>query len=518
MPATFDLNDASVVVIIGSGAGGGTLSRELTARGIKVVCLEAGPRLQLSDIKNNEAEMFVKLSWLDRRIGEGYAPDGMPVWSVKGVGGTTTHWTACCPRLHEFEFKSLSTYGQLENCNLADWPLTLQDMEPWYDQAEDMLGVTGTHGIERLPPSANFKVMEAAARKIGYSDIDTYNMAINSAPRDGRPACLQLGFCNSGCAVNAKWSTLFTHIPQAEQTDFYDLRAQCMVTRIVSDSSGRATAVRYVDSAGVEHEQKARVVCVAGNVVETTRLLLNSKTDQHPNGLANSSDQVGRNYMRHVMAMVFGLMPGEVNMYKGTTCAGVIRDEVKHDTARGFSGGFQYHLLALGPEYIATNLVPNGWGKDNAELMLQYNKLSGVIITGEDPAQQSNRISLHPTETDQFGLPVAVVHYNKHPNTDAMLQYAFERGRMMYEALGATEVFTHEGFGATHNMGTCRMGNDPATSVCNSYGQTHDIDNLFVSDGSLFPTSGSANPTLTIISLILRQSEYLAQQLQSGAL
>ena len=518
MPANFALDDDSVVVIIGSGAGGGTVSQQLTARGIKVVCLEAGPRRGLGDIVNNEPEMFVKLSWLDRRIGEGYAPDGMPVWSVKGVGGTTTHWTACCPRLHDFEFKSLSTYGELADCNLADWPLSLDDMAPWYDIAEDMLGVTGTHGIERLPPSANFKVMEAAARKVGYSDIDTYNMAINSAPRNGRPACLQMGFCNSGCAINAKWTTLFNHIPQAEATDYYDLRPDSMVTRIVTDDNGRASAVRYRDKDGVEHEQKARVVCVAANVVETTRLLLNSATERFSNGLANSSDQVGRNYMRHVMGMVFGVMPGEVNWYKGTTCAGVIRDEIKHDTSRGFSGGFQYHLLALGPEYIATNLVPNGWGKDYADLLLDYDKLSGVIITGEDPPQQSNRITLHATEKDQHGLPVPIVSYNKHPNTEAMLQYAYGRARSMYEALGATRTFTHEGFGATHNMGVCRMGADPATSVCNSFGQTHDIPNLFVSDGSLFTTSGSANPTLTIISLMLRQADYLASELASGAL
>jgi choline dehydrogenase-like flavoprotein len=518
MAANFDLNDDSVVVIIGSGAGGGTVGRELATRGIKVVCLEAGPRLSLSDIANNEPEMFVKLSWLDRRIGQGYAPDGMPVWSVKGVGGTTTHWTACCPRLEEFELKSLSTYGALDGCNLADWPIAPAELATWYERAEDMLGVTGTHGIERLPPSTNYKVMEAAARAVGYSDVDTYNMAINSAPRDGRPACLQLGFCNSGCATNAKWTTLFNHIPQAEATDFYDLRPQSMVTRIVTDDSGRATAVRYVDKDGVEHEQKARVVCVAANVVETTRLLLNSATERFPNGLANSSDQVGRNYMRHVMAMIFGVMPGVVNWYKGTTCAGVIRDEVKHDPARGFVGGFQYHLLALGPEYIAANLIPNGWGKEYAELMLDYNKLSGVIITGEDPPQADNRITLHATEKDQFGLPVPIVTYNKHPNTNAMLEYGYRRGREMYEALGATRVFTHEGFGATHNMGTCRMGDDPASSVCNSYGQTHDIPNLFVSDGSLFTTSGSANPTLTIISLMLRQADYLARELESGAL
>ena len=518
MPANFDLDDASVVVVVGSGAGGGTLASELVKRNIKVVCLEAGPRFQLADIVNNEAEMFGKLSWLDRRAGEGDVPDGMPVWSCKAVGGTTAHWTACCPRFSDFEFSALSTYGQLDGCNLADWPISLNDMEPWYAQAEAMLGVTGTNDIPRLPPSANFKVMEAGARNIGYSDIDTYNMAINSQPRDGRPACQQLGFCASGCAINAKWMGLFNHIPQAEATDYFDLRAQCMVTGVATDETGKVTGVRYVDADGIAQEQRASVVCLAANVVETTRLLLNSASEQHPNGLANSSDQVGRNYMRHVMGMIFGVMPGEVHMYKGTTCAGVIRDEVKHDTSRGFSGGFQYHLLAVSPEQIANYWEPSGWGRDYAEKLRLYKNLSGVIVTGEDPPQQSNRITLHPTERDQFGLPIAVVHYERHENTNAMLDYAYQRGRQMYESLGATEVFTWDSFGATHNMGTARMGDDPAISVCNKWGQTHDIPNLFISDGSLFTSSGCANPTLTIISLMLRQADYLAGLLEDGKL
>ena len=518
MAATYDLNDESVVVIIGSGAGGGTLSRQLSINGVKVVCLEAGPRLTLGDIVNDETEMFLKLSWLDRRIGNGDAPDGMPVWSCKTVGGTTAHWTANCPRFREYEFNADSHYGDMDDTNFVDWPFGLDEMAPYYDVAENMLGVTGTNNIPLLPPSNNFKVMEAGAKKIGYTDIDTYHMAINSRPRDGRPACLQMGFCSSGCAINAKWTTLFNHIPQAEQTDFFDLRAESMVTKILMDDEGKATGVRYIDNNGVVKEQKARVVCVAANVVETTRLLLNSKTEQFPNGLANSSDQVGRNYMRHVMSQIFALMPGEVNMYKGTQTAGVIRDEVRHDPSRGFSAGFQLHLLSLGPEQVAKTLVDNGWGKNYADLMENYNKLAGVILTGEDPPQVENRITLHPTETDQYGLPVAVVTYNYHPNSIAMMDYAEDKARQMYESLGATDFFTIRNFGATHNLGTARIGNDPATSVCNSWGQTHDIDNLFISDGSLFPTSGSANPTLTIISLMLRQADYLIESLANGSI
>jgi choline dehydrogenase-like flavoprotein len=513
MSTTFDLNDDSVVVIIGSGAGGGTLSRELTQRGIKVVCLEAGPRLELGDIVNDEREMFPKLSWLDERIGVGLPPADLPIWSCKTVGGTTMHWTANCPRFRDFEFKSLSTYGAIEGANLADWPIDLAELEPYYDKAENLLGVTGTNNIRRLPESNNFKVMQAGGRNLGYTDIDTYNMAINSQPRDGRPACLQLGFCSSGCAINAKWTTRFNDIPKAEATDVYELRAECMATEIVTDENGRASAVRYIDPQGNLQEQKARVVSVAANVVETTRLLLNSANSRHPNGLANSSDLVGRNYMRHAMVQILGLMPGEVHFYKGAQCAGVIRDEIKHDPSRGFSGGFQMHTLSLGPEYLVNNINPAGWGEDYAAIMEKYKNFAGLIVMGEDVPQQDNRITLHPDRKDSNGLPVPIVTYNNHPNTVAMLDYAKDVGRRLYESLGATRVFSIEKFGATHNMGVARMGDDPATSVCNEWGQTHDIDNLFVSDGSLFTTSASANPTLTIISLIMRQADYLSQQL-----
>jgi choline dehydrogenase-like flavoprotein len=513
MTARFASNDDSVVVIVGSGAGGGTLGRELTARGIKVVCFEAGRRLQLSDIENDRAKMRAKLTWLDLRYGEGDVPKTNPVFSCKTVGGTTTHWTANCPRFRDFELQALTHYGQLDNCNLADWPITLQELAPFYDRAEAMLGVTGTHGAPRLPESNNFKVMAAGARNIGYKDFDTYNMAINAEARDGRPGCLQSGFCSSGCMISAKWTTLFTHIPQAEATGFYDLRPECMVTQVLTDGQGKATGVRYVDKDGNAFEQKARVVCLAGNVVETTRLLLHSKSAEFPNGLANTSDQVGRNYMRHVQMTVLAVMPGEVNFYKGTQTAGVIRDEVKHDTTRGFAGGYQFHTLNVGPEEVAGMIDANGWGKQYAASLRKYRNIAGLTMNGEDPPQQSNRITLHPTEKDRFGMPIAVVNYRLHPNSVAMRAYARTRADALYRSLGATNVLFSTTFGATHNMGTARMGTRPATSVCNPLGQTHDIGNLFISDGSQFVTSSSANPTLTIIALALRQARYLAQTL-----
>ena len=516
---SFQINDDSVVVVIGSGAGGGTLANELAQRGIDVVCLEAGKRLRPDEVVNDEAVMFDRLTWLDRRIGTGATVREFPVWTCKTVGGTTMHWTASCPRMQEHEFRALSTYGEMENANLVDWPISLQELEPYYDRAEDKMGVTGTHGIDRLPGNNNYKVLESGARALGYKAIDTNNVAINSKPRDGRSSCLQLGFCTSGCVVHAKWSTLYTEITRAEATDHFELRSESMAQRITHDGHGHVDGVEYRDSAGQIIRQKARVVCVAGNAVETTRILLNSSSEHFPGGLANSSGQVGRNYMRHFAIPVIGIMPGPVNMHRGTHQAGIVKDESHHDPKRGFNGGFLFLTVPFTPEIVAKIVLQKLWGERLAGIMKQYANMAAMLVHGEDLPQESNRITLHPTEVDRNGLPVPVIHYETHPNTAAMKAFAAGRGREIYQALGATEIFdTADVFPATHNMGVARIGSDPGKSVCNSWGQTHDVDNLFVSDGSLLPTVGCENPTLTIVALVLRQADYIERQIKNGLL
>jgi choline dehydrogenase-like flavoprotein len=517
MSKKFSPDDSSVVVVIGSGAGGGVLANELAQRGIDVVCLEAGRRLAPGDIVNDEAEMFGKLTWLDPRIGTGQAIPPFPVWTCKTVGGTTMHWTASCPRMQPHEFRARSTYGDIPDTNLVDWPVSAGDMDHWYSRAEARMGVTGTHGIPRLPGNNNYKVLAAGARKLGYSDVDTNNVAINPVARDGRGACLQTGFCTSGCVVQAKWSTLYTEIPRAEQTGHFELRPESMAVAIGHDGHGRASEVRYLDAAGKLRRQKARAVCVAGNAVETTRLLLNSCSERFPNGLANSSDQVGRNYMRHFIAGVVGEMPGAVNLHRGAHQAGIVKDERGNDPKRGFVGGILMLTVPFAPEIFAKFLYPGGWGEEVARTLENYDHLAAMLLHGEDLPQQSNRITLHPEQKDAYGLPVPVVHYEEHPNTTRMKAYALEKGRAVYEALGAEKVHTMVNvLPATHNMGTARMGNDPATSVCNPWGQSHDVPNLFVSDGSLMPTVGCENPTLTIVALVLRQAEYLGKLLSKG--
>lgn len=513
----FSLNDDNVAVVIGSGAGGGTIANQLAQKGVKVVCLEAGKRLAMDEIINDENHMFGRITWLDERVGAGDALANFPVWTCKTVGGTTMHWTAATPRLQEHEMKARTTYGDVEGTSLVDWPISLAELNPYYEKAEALMGVTGTNGIEYLPENNNFKVLKAGALNVGYKDIDTNNAAINPVARDGRGGCLQLGFCTSGCATGAKWSTLYTEVTRAEKTGNFELRSECMVVKLLTGQGNSINAVQYVDGSGELKTQKARFVCVAGNAPETARLLLNSRTGQFPDGIANSSGEVGKNYMRHVITAMVSVMPGEVHFYKGAQIAGVVRDETRHDTSRGFFGGFQIHTVPFTPGYLANTLFPDKWGKPLTDIMEQYSHFAGVMVMGEDPPMPVNRITLHPDRVDQYGLPLTVVHYEHHPNNRAMIDYAMDRCRRMYQSVGAEQMFDMiDVFPATHNMGTARMGNDPGTSVCDKWGRTHDIDNLFVSDGSLFPTAGCENPTITIVALVLRQAEHIIGKLSTG--
>ena len=516
--ATIDFSDDSAVVIIGSGAGGGTLANELCQKGVKVVVLEAGAMQSNASFINDEWKSFSQIAWLDNRTTSGtwrVAKDfpNLPAWICKTVGGTTTHWAGASLRFQDHEFRARTVYGEIAGANLMDWPLTLKDLEPYYARAEDKMGVTRTNGIPGLPGNNNFKVLYTGATKLGYKEVHTGRMAINSQPRDDRGRCMQLGFCFQGCKSGAKWSTLYTEIPKAEKTGNLDLRPESHVTRIEHDAKGKVNAVVYVDKAGKEQRQKARIVAVAGNSIETPRLLLLSASNTFKDGLANSSGQVGRNYMRHLTASVYGLFKQPVHMYRGTTMAGIVRDEAGNDTKRGFVGGYELETLSLGLPFMAAFLDPGGWGADFTDYMENYTNLAGMWIVGEDMPRETNRVTLNADVKDKWGNAVPNVHYDDHPNDIAMRNHAFKQGQRVYAAAGAVKSFRTPPYPSTHNLGTCRMGAKASDSVCNAYGQTHDIPNLFISDGSQFTTGGAENPTLTIVTLAIRQADYIAQQM-----
>jgi choline dehydrogenase-like flavoprotein len=519
--ATYEESDDSVVVVIGSGAGGGTLANELCQKGIKVVLLEAGKRYTIADFMNDEWDSFIQLAWLDKRSTSGtwrVARDfpNLPAWICKTVGGSTVHWAGASLRFQEHEFRVRSEYGDIAGANLLDWPLTLAELEPYYARAEDKLGVTRTNGIPGLPGNNNFKVMYNGAKRIGYKDVHTGRMAINSRARDGRGPCMQLGFCFQGCKSGAKWSTLYTEIPKAEETGLLELRPESMAMRVEHDATGKITGVLYADAEGNEHLQKARAVCVACNSIESPRLLLNSASNMFPDGLANSSGQVGRNYMRHTTGSVYATFDQPVRMYRGTTMAGIITDESRHDTSRGFAGGYELETLSLGLPFMGAFLDPGAWGPEFTAAMEDYDHMAGMWIVGEDMPQETNRVTLHAEEKDEWGLPIPNVHFDDHDNDLAMRNHAYKQGRAVYDAVGATRVFETPPYPSTHNLGTNRMSERPEDGVVNKWGQSHDIDNLFVSDGSQFTTGAAENPTLTIVTLAIRQADYIADQMGKG--
>ena len=521
--AKIDFSDDSAVVIIGSGAGGGTLANELCQKGIKVVVLEAGARQSTESFINDEWKSFSQLAWLDPRTTSGswrVAKDfaGLPAWICKTVGGTTTHWAGASLRFQEHEFRTKTVYGDIKGANLMDWPLTLQELAPWYDKAELKMGVTRTHGMPGLPGNNNFKVMHAGAKKLGYKNVHTGNMAINSKPYDGRGRCMQMGFCFQGCKSGAKWSTLYTELPKAEATGNLDLRPESHVVRIEHDDKGKVTGVVYHDKSGAQQRQKARIVCVAGNSIETPRLLMLSASNMFKDGLANSSGQVGRNYMRHMTGSVYAMFKDPVHMYRGTTMAGIIQDEAANNTKRGFVGGYEMETLALGIPFMAAFLNPGAWGSEFTEYMDNYTHLAGMWLVGEDMPRETNRITLNDKVKDKYGNAAPNVHFDDHENDIAMREHAFKQGQAVYAAAGAIKSFRTPPYPSTHNLGTCRMGKSAKDSVCNSFGQTHDIKNLFISDGSQFTTGGAENPTLTIVTLAIRQADHIAKQMAARAI
>ena len=288
--------------------------------------------------------------------------------------------------------------------------------------------------------------------------------------------------------------------------------------KIEHDDSGKVTGVLYADKDGKQHVQKARVVCVAGNSIESPRLLLNSASSKFPDGLANSSGQVGRNYMRHMTGSVYAIFDKPVNMYRGTTMAGIITDESKNDPSRGFVGGYEMETLSLGVPFMAAFLDPGAWGREFASAMDMYDHMAGMWLVGEDMPQEKNAITLHGSEKDQYGLPVPNVHFDDHENDIAMRNHAYERGAAVYDAVGAVRTFPTPPYPSTHNLGTNRMSEKAKDGVVNKWGQTHDVKNLFVSDGSVFTTGAAENPTLTIVALALRQADRIASEMAKGNL
>jgi len=354
--------------------------------------------------------------------------------------------------------------------------------------------------------------MYAGAKRLGLKDVSTGRHAINSLPYDGRPASIQDGFTVTGDKHGARWSALNVEVPRALATGRLDLRPGCRAVLIEHDDAGRASAVVYVDADGVRQRQSARVVVVSGNCVESSRLLLHSKSARFPEGLANGWGHVGRHYLRHVAQTVWSIFEKPVHMYRGELMAGLVGDFVRHAPERGFAGGYYIELNAMGLPTTAAFLDPGWWGRDFASVIEQYANMAGLFMTGEDMPQPGNRITLSDSEVDGFGVPVANIHYDDHPNDLRMRNHGYRMMSSIHKAAGAIRSIEAPPYPASHNLGSNRMSAAPEDGVVDGWGRAHEMPNLFVCDGSQFATGGACNPTLTIVALAIRQAEFIARR------
>ncbi len=514
--------DGADVCIVGAGAAGGVLAYELAKAGASVVVIEAGPFWNpQSDFASDELSMQ-HLGWQDTRIVSGNDPLQMGHnKSGRGVGGGTTHFTGVFLRLHESDFRTRSLDGVGEN-----WPISYQDLEPYYDKIERDIAVSGPreypwgafHGPypypEREPLSGNANIFRTGCDTLGIRSV-VPPLAINSAPFDGRPPCINRGFCNQGCMPNAKFSTLIHHIPKAIALGA-EVISDAMVTQVLMNAEGLTTGVSFVYE-GVTYEQKARIVILATFVVETPRLLLHSATTQFPNGLANSSGWVGKAIMPHSSHDVYGKFNEEIRLYKGTPVLAMTQDFYETDSARGFARGYTLHAHGARPVGMATGIARSHklWGAALRQAMLDYNFYNRITLVGEVLPDPNNQVTLS-NEKDEYGMPLPNIQFSYGDNDQKLIQHAIKKMEEIIIAAGGEPAFTVDD--TAHLMGGCRMGDDPNTSVTNSYGQTHDIPNLFIAGASLFVTSGGGNPTNTVMTLAARGADYIIEQMNTRQL
>jgi choline dehydrogenase-like flavoprotein len=508
--------------IVGTGAGGGTLACKLAEYGFSVVGFDVGPYWRpLEDFASDEHEQF-KLYWTDERIVDG--EDALSLGrnnSGQAVGGSTVHFAMVSLRFRPAWFTSRSTLGYG-----ADWPISWREMWDYYGEVENALKIAGPVRYPWGPHRPRYpyrahelnaaaKVLAQGAEALGIAWAPT-PLATLSAPRGDAHPCVYRGFCIAGCSTNAKQSVLTTWLPRALRAGA-EIRDLAMVGRVELGADGRVTGVHYHRD-GQWRFQKARNVVVAGYAIETPRLLLNSACPRFPDGLANSSGLVGKNLMAHSNQGVYGVMDQEIRSYKGPPSLALTEHWNYADTGKDFDGGYAY--MSVGPlpiEWVGTQTANHRlWGDELRADMVRYIHYAGLKMVGETQAQERNRVRL-AEEKDRFGLPIAHVTFSYCDNDRRLIAHA---KRFMTEALAAAgghDIWAEENETA-HLMGSCRMGTDRRTSVTDADGRSWDVPNLWICDGSLFPTSGGVNPSLTIQALACRTADRIRSMAARGEL
>jgi choline dehydrogenase-like flavoprotein len=555
-------NDKEVdVCIIGSGAAGAPAAYELGTAGFSVVLLEAGPRFNplkyhlnktdweqypfpqpFVDSSNAEKKKYLYSHGEPEMLNPKYK--SLRSWSkavghfnnsgrrmpphiqrVKGVGGTTLHYQGEAHRFSPYGFKTKSLFGVAE-----DWPIGYKDLESYYGKAEKLLGVSGLSGNPFKPDSGSFPnpahdLSCASQRvKVGFDKLGLHlwpnYLNINSRSFDGRPRCNYCNGCYLGCMTRAKGSMDVTLIPKAEATGKVEIRSNSVAREITINKKGKVDSVVYFDSNDAERRQKARIVVVAASALESPRLLLNSKSSLFPDGLANNSGLVGKDFMETILYCQTVIFPENIHSYQGLQIDSRAWDYNRPSKASSYVGGVVLGISALdltGPVGYAKNIAP-GWGSEHKEFMRKYfGHAINIFALGEQLPYESNCITIDTGVKDYYGIPVARISTKLSDNDLEILSFMQGKCNEIADAAGAVqtvrEFSSYDLSSITHMSGTCRMGNNPKRSVLNPYCQAHEVKNLFVIDSSCFVTEGGGDsPSLTIHALALRASEYIRSE------
>lgn len=507
-----DLIDA---VVVGTGAGGAPLLARLAKAGLRVVALEAGKHWNPQQDFPTDERAQSKLFWNDERLSAG--TDALAFGSNNsgtGVGGSTLHYTAYTPRVQPDDLRIRSEFGVGQ-----DWPIGYDDLEPYYDEVEQFLGVSGpspypwgpsrkrAYALKPLPVNGAGQLMERGCRTLGIRTSPAANAALSAGYyQEGvghRPACTNRGFCQAGCSVGAKASMDVTYIPLAMHYGA-EIRPESFVTQLIRDNTGKISEVIYVHK-GQEKRLRCRYVFLCAGSIETPRLLL-------LNGIANSSGHVGRNLMAHTALQIWGEFDEDVRPYKGIPGA-IISEDTHRVEKADFVGGYLLQSIGVMPiTYLSQMARGRGlWGQALKQAAKAYNHVAGINILGDCLPYERNYTELSD-EKDDRGLPKPRVYFSVGESEERMTAHADQVMRQIWDAAGARNVWAFPR--NAHVIGTCRMGSEPDSSVVDAEGRSHDIPNLYISDNSTFPSALSVNPALTIMALSLRTADRFLNRLK----
>jgi len=533
-------------VVIGAGAGGGVVAKELSEAGLRVALLERGRwytanDCRKDDLRNQRTSVLGNNSGPDDernprvfvdRDAKRYIvlpSEGGYSNNAACVGGGTLTYGAMAWRFQPKDFRMRSTYGTPEGSTLDDWPISYEDLAPFYEKAEYEIGVSGDVSndpfkgprakplpMPPLSPTREYEILKPAAQRLGLHPFDL-PMLRNSVPYNGRPPCMRCRWCvGFVCEVDAKCGTQNTVIPRALATGLCDLRLACMVKEILTTEQGKITGVSYFDAHDRLQEQPADIVIVSAAAIESARLLLNSKSKLFPNGLGNRFDWVGRNLQGHAYSGATGLFDFDTYDDIGPG-ANIAICDYNHGNP-GLRGGAMLANEFIRLPYQAVYMPPNGvrWGKAHKDFMRKaYRRTIKVMGPTQEMPVFDSRVQLDPSLRDFWGMPVAQLSGYRHPHTLEIAGVMAKKAELWLKEAGAIQTWRNlpgNGIsGSQHQAGTCRMGNDPKTSVVDSWCRVHDTENLYVIDGSVHVTNGGFNPVLTILANAYRASAHLVQ-------